>query len=265
MSISALNWAFASPIKGAAKSVLLALANAANDDGVAWPSTAKLAVMAGVAKRHVVRVLVDLEAAGMVVANRRHGATSSYRLLIGNAPTGDIESPQGENVTGDTMSPTGDISASERAKTGDMVSKTGDMVSSKPLEPKKEREPPLTKRACARDGDPPGFAAFWAAYPRKVGRGQALRAYRAALKVADDATLLMAIVHYPFDRTRPQFIPHASTWLNGQRWLDQIQPPELDAHARLMAAVGLAPDGSDLQSKTIDVFAVDPHFGRLLQ
>lgn len=68
------------------------------------------------------------------------------------------------------------------------------------------------------------FAAFWDEYPRRVGKGQALKAYRAARKHADAATILAGLLaQLPTLQARERaYIPHASTWLNGQRWLDDV-------------------------------------------
>jgi hypothetical protein len=65
-----------------------------------------------------------------------------------------------------------------------------------------------------------GFDEFWKAYPKKVGKGQALRAWRS---VSDHAAAIMADLT---DRKwpEPQFIPNPATYLNGQRWLDERVP-----------------------------------------
>lgn len=70
-----------------------------------------------------------------------------------------------------------------------------------------------------------GFEAFWNIVPRKVGRGQAVKAYKAALQKTDPDTIQAAMVAYAASvRSKdPQFIAHPSTWLNGERWADQDQ------------------------------------------
>ncbi len=64
---------------------------------------------------------------------------------------------------------------------------------------------------------------FWPAYPRRVGKGQALKAFRAARKKSDLETILAGVRRYAADRhgENPEFTKHASTWLNGQCWLDE--------------------------------------------
>jgi len=70
------------------------------------------------------------------------------------------------------------------------------------------------------------FAGWYAAYPRHVGRGQAEKAYRTARRKADAATLLAGAERFSAScRGKDQtFIPHPSTWLNGERWLDDATP-----------------------------------------
>lgn len=86
------------------------------------------------------------------------------------------------------------------------------------------------------------FAAFWAAYPKKVGKQDALRAF-ARLKVGEDqlGAMLAAIEQ---QRASPQwakdggqYIPNPATWLRQGRWEDEplsASPPQSDA-ARLLA------------------------------
>ncbi len=73
---------------------------------------------------------------------------------------------------------------------------------------------------------PPGpdadFAAFWAAYPRKVAKGAALKAWPKACKLADPAVIAAAAAAFrDSPRRNPDYTPHASTWLNAQRWADE--------------------------------------------
>lgn len=86
----------------------------------------------------------------------------------------------------------------------------------------KSREEESQERECERD-----FDEWYAAYPLHKGRGQAVKAYRAALKKVDHETLLAgareAAGRYAVSDAR--FIPHPATWLNGERWLDDASPP----------------------------------------
>lgn len=67
------------------------------------------------------------------------------------------------------------------------------------------------------------FGDFWTAYPRKIGKGAALKAFKRALAKTDAETILKAVKGYPWPSER-EYIPHASTWLNGERWSDETAP-----------------------------------------
>jgi len=64
---------------------------------------------------------------------------------------------------------------------------------------------------------------IYQAYPKHVGKGQAFRAIKAALKKIHSSSLLDAVNRYSVSVAGkdPQFIPHPSTWFNGERWLDE--------------------------------------------
>lgn len=71
------------------------------------------------------------------------------------------------------------------------------------------------------------FEEWWSLYPRKVSKGSARKAFKAALKKTD-ADALMAGVRSYAEKVRgkdAQYIAHAATWLNGERWLDSESSP----------------------------------------
>ncbi len=73
-------------------------------------------------------------------------------------------------------------------------------------------------RACAR-----GFDRFWAAYPRKVGKGAAERSFE---RVHPDAALLDRMLRAietqrQSDTWLRGYIPNPATWLNQRRWEDE--------------------------------------------
>lgn len=86
------------------------------------------------------------------------------------------------------------------------------------------------------------FDAFWAAYPKKVGKSDALKAFT-RLKVSDALldTMLTAIQQQraspQWTKDGGQYIPNPATWLRQGRWEDEplsASPPQSDA-ARLLA------------------------------
>lgn len=75
-----------------------------------------------------------------------------------------------------------------------------------------------TTRACTR-----GFDRFWAAYPRKVGKGAAERSFE---RIRPDAALLDRMlraieVQRQSDTWLRGYIPNPATWLNQRRWEDE--------------------------------------------
>lgn len=62
-------------------------------------------------------------------------------------------------------------------------------------------------------------------YPRKTARGQAIVAIKRALKKESFDVLLESVKEYSscvgkWDDDDKKYIPHPSTWFNGERWLD---------------------------------------------
>ena len=75
-------------------------------------------------------------------------------------------------------------------------------------------------------GDRDRFDEFWKAYPRKVAKGAAQKAWKAALKKADADTILSGLRDQIPSiamgrRTDGDFRPHPATWLNAERWADE--------------------------------------------
>jgi hypothetical protein len=99
----------------------------------------------------------------------------------------------------------------------------------------KPQKPEARSQKENRSGDT--FPEWYLAYPKHIGRGQAERAYRSALKKADSEVLRVAVQKFAAASAGkdPQFIPNPATWLNGERWLDEA-PAEIarvsDASAR---------------------------------
>jgi hypothetical protein len=67
------------------------------------------------------------------------------------------------------------------------------------------------------------FEEVWLLFLRKVGKGQARKAYRAARKKAPFDAIVAGIRKHALEHqtTELKFIPYPASWLNGQRWLDE--------------------------------------------
>ena len=70
---------------------------------------------------------------------------------------------------------------------------------------------------------PNEFDAFWTVYPRKVGKGDAIKAYAKARRKASAESILssVALLERAYDGQPKTFIPHPATWLNAERWTDE--------------------------------------------
>jgi hypothetical protein len=69
------------------------------------------------------------------------------------------------------------------------------------------------------------FDTFWDAYPRKVAKGAAVKAW-AKLRVTDE---LMGQILQALQRQKKagafaelKYVPYPATWLNDTRWLDDV-------------------------------------------
>lgn len=67
-----------------------------------------------------------------------------------------------------------------------------------------------------------GFEAFWKAYPRRVNKAKAFRAWKSAVETVSEETLIDAAKRYAAYHdsvgTDQQYIKHPTTWLNGGEW-----------------------------------------------
>lgn len=70
------------------------------------------------------------------------------------------------------------------------------------------------------------FDSFWSLWPRKEGKANALKAYEKSLRKISEPELLDKARLYVTSPLRPdvKFVPHAATWLNGERWADDLVP-----------------------------------------
>jgi hypothetical protein len=82
---------------------------------------------------------------------------------------------------------------------------------------------------------PDGFVDFWSAYPRKVGKAAAAKAWRKAVdRGVDPDSLTLAATRYSESNanTDPKFICHPTTWLNQGRYEDETEPEASPAPRR---------------------------------
>lgn len=94
------------------------------------------------------------------------------------------------------------------------------------------------------------FDRFWIAYPRKVGKPAALRAWGAATKRSGgDPERLLRDVMPALEKARRteqwqdrdeagalRWVPHPATWLNQQRWEDDEGQADLEMRREIETA-----------------------------
>jgi hypothetical protein len=94
-----------------------------------------------------------------------------------------------------------------------------------PAKPTKSRTSPPT--------DDPDFDRAWELYGYKTGRVAAIKKWAQAMKIVDAETIIAAIPAYVAISRLPKeperkgvtIRAHFATWLHGQRWEDEIEPP----------------------------------------
>jgi hypothetical protein len=229
-----------------AKSVLVSLADNANDHGHCWPSIDTICTRTCFGRDAVIDAISWLESAGAVKANRENGRKTTYMItpasfnegysrpsrrtvarvrnglatdqMQSGKPTGRANPPVGQN-----LEPVGQNDGHQSGKT---IKPVGQNDTNR-QEPSINRQRTINARASIEDADlMQAFQAFYAAYPRKVARAAALKAW---LKLKPDVTLQTRILGaVAFQRKSKdwlddkKFVPHPATYLNHARWEDEV-------------------------------------------
>lgn len=85
----------------------------------------------------------------------------------------------------------------------------------------------------------PNFDDFWDKCPRKIAKGAARKAYKAALMKATPKEIIFGMERYARSCVGkdPKFICHPSTWLNQERWADVEYTPSPQIRVREREAI----------------------------
>lgn len=183
---------------GYAKSVLLILASYTDVDGSCFPSIATICKDTGFSKSTVIRALNWCEKNKLIY--RSHTAKSTTYTF--NCITEDIM----KDETGVCQTHEVDSNITKVDFTKSNIANTT-----------------LTSGASQK----PTFDMFWSAYPKKRDKGHARLAFKKHSRTTDPAIIIAGAHAYAeFVKqagTDPQFIPYATTWLNGERWEDDLE------------------------------------------
>lgn len=88
----------------------------------------------------------------------------------------------------------------------------------------------LNKRPATKATTAAQFEQFWKLYPRKVAKANAKRSWLRLVKTDDQAKVVIKALGVQINANEwlskdIQFVPHAATWLNQQRWEDEVEAP----------------------------------------
>jgi hypothetical protein len=111
------------------------------------------------------------------------------------------------------------------------------------------------------------FEMFWKNYPRKVAKAEARKAWKQTEKVRPSIEAVINAIKQACQteqwmRAGGQFIPHAATWLRGERWEDEFEvklPDVINEKPWHESATGIEAKGREL-GLTPDQFPSWPQF-----
>jgi hypothetical protein len=119
----------------------------------------------------------------------------------------------------------------------------------------------------ARESADPQFEEFYSAYPHKVGRAIAMKAFESARKRAAFDEIMVGLRAYIEGKPPDREWCNPSTWLNQDRWLDKPAPPA-SAAAQVSPLLAAADRQIARADELADPFAdleIPPEFRRLPQ
>lgn len=189
------------PIENAAaKVILIALSTYSNAEGTCFPSQQKLSDDTLIPVRTVTRCIYWLEHHGYIRVWRKPNKPNLYLLT---------------SMEEDMTNENGDA-------------KLAHEVVSNITKLELANNNTLSSRAkMAHPNQTTDFESFWQSYPRRIGKGAARTAFAKAIKLTPANEIIAAAKEYAeycdVNGVEKQFTPHASTWLNGERWDDDLE------------------------------------------
>jgi hypothetical protein len=162
-----------------------------------------------------------------------------YGRLNGRKRTGDSDSQTpdvaslGDSLTDPPQTPS-QAGLAEPPKEATEEKNLFGKTESKPQAPRKKKG----DRRSATDDGGEAFGRFWGAYPRKVAKEAARKAFAAAIKRGADAeTLIAGAQRYAVERRgqEQRYTKHPATWLNGGCWEDETPGTVIDQEGNVVA------------------------------
>jgi hypothetical protein len=221
-------WAYSLDLPPTTKAVVAALAHRADDrTHSCFPGQETLAAMTGMSTRSVSRAVAELERAGLIRREgRRAGGyrTSDLYVLCVDAHTTESHQTESQVTDGHTTeSPTSPDTQS------DLTGHSGRYIEEEQSVDQSDGQSVVVHRPDDLQSD---FDAWYRLYPRKQARGDALKAYRQARKIASAQELRDGLQRYVLSTigVEKEHIKLAGGWLRAERWTDEAVPitPERD-------------------------------------
>ena len=187
--------------------MLVVLAEYSDDDGHSYPAVASLARKCRMSTRNARFILRALRRSGelRILQNEGPKGCNRYRIVL---PTIGLVTPLKQASPLKAASPLKPTSATPEA---------GFPLPLKPT----SAEPSLNRHRTVNGQ----FGLFWPAYPRKVKKKEALKAFEKINPTPETLNLMLAALSTQVSAlkwTGDQYTPHPATWLNGERWLDEV-------------------------------------------
>lgn len=242
--------------------VLCALGVHSDKSGWCYPSLKKIGALIGCSRQTVsghISILVRLGYIESRIQKRDDGGQSSnlYRILM---DVGDPETAS-DLTGGDGLEPTGGAGPEPTGGDGQLfdtiTSHTNDPINdpyrNTPLSGDSADPPSARKKHAPANQE---FEAFWQAYPRRIAKGAAIKAFGSALKVATFSEIMDGVRRYAQTGPVPKYTPHPATWLNQQRWADEIKE---ESNGKIINRSNAAPTKTDrLNAVIADAIANPP-------
>jgi uncharacterized protein YdaU (DUF1376 family) len=87
---------------------------------------------------------------------------------------------------------------------------------------------------CSLSSEPSFFDAFWSAYPKKVGKDAAKKAFKKIKKPSEVLSQILFALSWQTESEgwKAGYIPNPATYLNEGRWQDEEPPNKVSYHRR---------------------------------
>ncbi len=170
-----------------------------------WISLSQFESMTGILKRNVCRTLDQLVEAKIILKseNKYHINPNVKAWREFSKPRKNLKSENGHSQNGE--------------KTFSNLTPTKDTLTKNNFLQKKDKSMLMSEQ---------DFESFWQEYPKKLGKKKARVSF---LKLKKDLfpAILEALEKQKsspaWQENGGQFIPHPTTWINGERWEDEVQ------------------------------------------